>query len=434
MFCRDNKRNLPYKLIFAAIIVAASFGCGKKLQEAANNSSNSESETVSIAVGRSEARAIPAYIQATGSLVADEISNVAPKVAGKVADVSVNVGDFVKGGQIVARLDDRDPQLRLAEANASVKQSIAAVRQAEARLGLAANGKFDSSAIPEVRAANANYQVALAEFKQADANEKRYRDLVESGDVPMITYEQYRTTRDTAQAKVNNARELLNSAVNTAKQSNQAIRSAEAAVEAAKTQVDVAKQALADTVIMAPFSGFVSERNTAVGEYVTSASTIITLLRSNPIKIQIKISEADVPSVILGRSVSVQVDAYPDRSFSGTVVAVNPAIDQASRSAIVEASVENADNQLRAGMFGSAKINKEGGSNGVFIPKAAMIRDESTQAYRAFVIQDGVAKLRVVQPGTEEGDSVQILSGMEADEIVATSNLDKLYEGAKVVY
>jgi multidrug resistance efflux pump len=427
-------RRMPYKLIIAAIFVTASFACGKKTSETANTVDNAQAETISITVGRSEARSIQAYIQATGSLVADEISNVAPKVAGKVSDVAVNVGDFVKSGQVIAKLDARDPQLRLAEANASVKQSIAAVRQAEARLGLAANGKFDSSSIPEVRAANANYQVALAELKQASANEKRYRDLVESGDVPMITYEQFRTTRDTAQARVNNAKELLNGAVNTAKQSNQAIRSAEASVEAAKTQVDTAKQALADTVIKAPFSGFVSERNTAVGEYVTSSSTIITLLRSNPIKIQIKISEADVPSVTLGRSVSIQVDAYPDRSFSGVVVAVNPSIDLASRSAIVEATIENADNKLRAGMFGSAKINKEGGSNGVFLPKAAMIRDESTQAYRAFVIEDGVAKLHVVQPGNEEGDSVQVLSGLEADKIVATSNLDKLYEGAKVVY
>src|SRR5690606_16299686 len=351
-----------------------------------------------------------------------------PKVAGKVSDVAVNVGDFVRSGQVIVKLDDHDARLRLAQANASVKQSQTAVKQAEARLGLGPNGSFNASAIPEVRAANANYQVALAEFKQAEANEKRYRDLVESGDVPMITYEQFKTTRDTARAKANNARELLNSAVNTAKQNNEAIRSAEAAVEAAKTQVAVARQELTDMVIRAPFSGFVSERTTAVGEYVTSSSTIITLLRSNPIKIQIKISEADVPSVTLGTSVSVQVDAYPDRSFAGTVTAVNPAIDLASRSAIVEASVENADNKLRAGMFGSARINKQGGSRGVFIPKTAMLRDESTQSYRAFVVEDGIVKLRVVQPGTEEGDSVQILSGLEADETVATSNLDKLYE------
>lgn len=424
---------MSFRIFLTAALLAASISCGSSADET-NSAANTEAEVISITVGKSEGRDVPAYIQATGSLVADEISNVAPKVAGKVSDVSVNVGDFVKSGQVIAKLDDHDARLRLAQANASVKQSQAAVKQAEARLGLSPNGAFNASSIPEVRAANANYQVAVAEFKQADANEKRYRDLVESGDVPMITYEQYKTTRDTARAKANNARELLNSAVNTAKQSNEAIRSAEAAVESARAQVAVAQQELTDMVIRAPFAGFVSERTTAVGEYVTSSSTIITILRSNPIKIQIKISEADVPSVTLGTSVSVQVDAYPDRSFAGTVTAVNPAIDQASRSAIIEASVENADNKLRAGMFGSARINKQGGSRGVFIPKTAMLRDESTQSYRSFVVEDGAVKLRVVQPGTEEGDSVQILSGIEADETIATSNLEKLYEGAKVVY
>lgn len=424
---------VSFRIFLTAAVIAGSISCGSSSGET-NTAANAEAEVVSITVGKSEGRDVPAYIQATGSLVADEVSNVAPKVAGKVSNVMVNVGDFVKSGQVIAKLDDHDARLRVAQANASVKQSRAAVKQAEARLGLGPNASFNASSIPEVRAANANYQVALAEFKQADANEKRYRDLVESGDVPMITYEQYKTTRDTARAKANNARELLNSAVNTAKQNNEAIRSAEAAVESAGAQVAVAQQELTDMVIRAPFSGFVSERTTAVGEYVTSSSTIITLLRSNPIKIQIKISEADVPSVTLGTSVSVQVDAYPDRSFAGTVTAVNPAIDQASRSAIVEASVENADNKLRAGMFGSARINKAGGSRGVFIPKTAMLRDESTQSYRAFVVDEGAVKLRVIQPGTEEGDSVQILSGIEADETVATSNLDKLYEGAKVVY
>src|SRR5205823_3303168 len=108
--------------------------------------------------------------------------------------------------------------------------------------------------------------------KQAEANEKRYRELTETGDVAMVTYETYRTARDTARIKSSAAKELLDAAVNTAKQSNQAIVSAQAAVESAKTQVADAQQAIADTVIKAPFSGFVSSRPVAVGEYVSSAS------------------------------------------------------------------------------------------------------------------------------------------------------------------
>ena len=209
---------------------------------------------------------------------------------------------------------------------------------------------------------------------------------------------------------------------------------AQAAVEAARTQIGLAEQAITDTVIRAPFAGFISARPIAVGEFVTSASTIITILRTNPIKIQIQVAEADVPFITIGRGVSIEVDAYKDRKFGGTVTAINPAVDPASRAATVEASVENGDNALRSGMFATVRITREGGNAGVFVPKTAVYNDQSTQSYRVFVIQDGVAKLRVAQLGTEEGDSIQILNGVNADEIVATSNLAQLYEGAKVSF
>ena len=130
----------------------------------------------------------------------------------------------------------------------------------------------------------------------------------------------------------------------------------------------------------------------------------------------------------------MQVDAYQNRKFGGTVTAVNPAIDPTSRSAIVEAAIQNGDNTLRSGMFATVQIVREGGSTGVFVPKSAVYNDEGTQSYRVFVIQDNVAKLRVVQLGTEENDTMQIVSGVNADEIVAVSNLAQLYEGAKVQF
>lgn len=397
------------------------------------NSAEDAGPTIAITVAQTEVRNVPAYIQATGSLIADETSDVAPKVAGKVANVSANVGQFVSQGSVIAKIDDSDARRNLVGAQARVKQAVAAVRQAEARLGLEPNGRFNASVIPEVRSAGANYEQAQAEVRQAEANEQRYRDLVQTGDVAMITYEQFRTARDTARARANAARQVLDGQVNIARQSNQAIKSAQANVEAAQTEVATAQQALADTVVRAPFSGFISARPTAVGEYVSSASIIATILRSNPIKIQIQVAEADVPTVTIGRGVSVKVDAYKDRSFAGAVTAINPAIDPTSRSAVVEGSIENSDNALRSGMFGTARITKEGGGTGVFVSKSAVYNDPSTQSYRAFVIVDGVAKLRVLQLGPEEGDSYQILTGLNADETVATSNLAELYEGARVV-
>ncbi|MEO8574374.1 MAG: efflux RND transporter periplasmic adaptor subunit [Pyrinomonadaceae bacterium] len=429
----------PFNIITWVFLAAAatSLSCsssGAGAERRGNSSANAEDTTspIAITVAKTEARNVPAYIQATGSLNADETSDVAPKVAGKIANVSANVGQFVSQGAVIAKIDDSDARRELVGAQARVKQAVAGVRQAEARLGLEPNGRFNASIIPEVRSAGASYEQALAELKQAEANEKRYRELVETGDVSMIAYENFRTARDTARARANAARQALEAQVNLARQNNQAVKSAEANVEAAQTEVGTAQQALTDTVVRAPFSGFVSARPVAVGEFVSTASIIATILRANPIKIQIQVAESDIPAVRIGRGVSVQVDAYPTRSFAGTVTAVNPAVDPASRSAIVEASIENPDNALRSGMFGTARITKDGGGTGVFVPKSAVYNDPSTQSFRAFVIIDGVAKLRVLQLGSEEGDSYQILDGLAADETVATSNLAELYEGARV--
>lgn len=435
-FRKVKRRMYIAGIIVGIFLIATGISCGKSERggnrNANSNSAESGPPTIPVTAGKTVSREVPAVIQATGSLIADETSDVAPKVAGKVVNVSANVGQFVTQGSVIAKIDDKDARLRLAEAQAGVTQAVAGVRQAEARLGLGPNGKFNASIIPEVRAAAATYEQRLAELRQAQANEKRYRDLVETGDVAMITYETYRTARDTAQAQVNNAKQQLEGAVNTARLNNQAIVSAQAGVEAARAQVGTAQQAVADTVVRAPFSGYVSARPVAVGEYVSSASIVATILRSNPIKIQIQVSEADVPHISIGRGVSIEVDAYRERKFAGTVTAVNPAIDPASRSVVVEAAIENNDNALRSGMFATVRITREGGAVGVFAPRASIYNDQATQSYRAFVIQEGVIKLRVVALGTEESDWIQVLSGLAADEPVATSNLDQLYEGAKV--
>jgi RND family efflux transporter MFP subunit len=387
---------------------------------------------VPVTTARAESREVPSYVQATGSLVAEETSDVATQASGQVVSTPVGIGAFVRQGDVVARLNDRDARLRLQQAEAGVKESIAAVRQAEARLGLQPGGSFQASTIPEVRAAGSNLEQAQAQLRLAEANEKRYRALVETGDVAMSTYDQFRTARDTARAQVNAARQGLDVAINTARQSNQAVQSAQAAVESARAAVAIAQKAVADTVVRAPYAGYISNRPIAVGEYVTPASVIATVLRTNPIKLQLLVPEADAPHLSPGMGVSLEVDAFRDRKFAGSVSAVNPAIDPASRSATVEALVQNPDNALRSGMFATARIAREGGNRAIYVPRAAVLNDQNTQSYRVFVIQGDTAKLRVVQIGTEEGDLIQILSGVEADEIVATNNLQQLFEGAHV--
>jgi len=410
--------------------------CGRSGSKAEGTSpgkpAKKEVSVVAVTTAKALAREVPSYIQSTGSLVADETSDVATEVSGQVISTPVNVGAFVRQGAVIARLNDRDARLRLQQAQAGLRQALAGVRQAEVRLGLTPGGNFDASIIPEVRAAGATYDQALAQLRLAEANEKRYRDLVVTGDVAQSVYDQFRTTRDTARAQVNNARQQLDAAINVARQSNEAIRTAEAQAASARSQVSIAQKAVSDTAIVAPYAGYISNRPIAKGEYVTPSSVIATILRTNPIKLNLLVPEAEAPHITPGMGVSLEVDAYKDRKFAGQVVAVNPAIDPVSRSATIEVSVQNGDNALRSGMFATAQIVRKAGGTAVFVPRSAIFSDQNTQSYRVFVIEGDTAKLRVVQLGTDEGDSVQILAGVNADELLATSNLEQLYEGARV--
>ncbi|HVF57458.1 MAG TPA: efflux RND transporter periplasmic adaptor subunit, partial [Pyrinomonadaceae bacterium] len=385
---RTSAAALVACLVLAATLFGAACGRSESRADAKGNArenggrdaGKSETPPVAVTTAVAVAREVPAYIQATGSLIADETSDVASQTSGQVVSTPVGVGAFVRQGDVIARLNDRDARLRLQQAQSGVQQAIAGVRQAEARLGLRPGANFDSSSIPEVRSAGSSLEQAQAELRLAEANENRYRGLVETGDVALSVYDQYRTARDTARARVNAARQQLEAAVNTARQSNQAIQTAEAGVESARAQVAIAQKAVADAIIRAPYAGYISNRPIAVGEYVTPAGIIATVLRTNPIKLQLQVPEAEVPFITPGMGVSLEVDAHRERKFAGRVTAVNPAIDPVSRAATIEAGVENGDNALRAGMFATARIARAGGSHAVYVPRAAVFSDQNTQS------------------------------------------------------
>ena len=414
--------------------------CGKSEPNAEAKENKSANANISFAPGAPVAvstataavRQIPSFIQATGSLVANETSNVAPQTSGQVSSTPINVGAFVKQGTVLARLNERDARLRLQQAQAALQQANAAVRQAEVRLGLGPNGKFDASAIPEVRSAAAAFEAAASQARLAEANARRYSQLVETGDVARSVYDQYRSQAEQSTSQANNLKQQLDTAINVARQNNQAIQTAEGGAAGAQAQVAIAEKAVSDATIRAPYTGYISARPIAVGEYVTPASVIATILLTNPIKLQLQVPELQAPHVSTGMPVSLSVDAFGDKNFGGKVTAINPAIDPASRSVSVEAEIDNTDNTLRSGMFATARITQPGGSQAVYVPVSAVVNDKNTNSFRVFVIQGDTAHLRVVQVGDTENGMMQVLSGVQANDIVGTSNLDQLYEGAKV--
>jgi multidrug efflux pump subunit AcrA (membrane-fusion protein) len=334
---------------------------------------------------------------------------------------------------VIARLDDRDARLRLQQAEAAERQAAAAVRQAQERIGLGQGGAFNADAVPEARAARQNYEAAEAQAKLAEINAQRYARLVETGDVSRSAFDQARAQAETARAQANAARQQLEVALNVARQSNVGIAQAQAQLEMARSQTALARKAVADTVVKAPFAGYISDRPIAIGEYVTPASKIATLMRTNPIKLRLQLPEGDSGRVRPGTPVTATVAAYPEREFAGKVSVVNPSIDPVSRTVIVEADVSNPGNLLRPNMFATGRVMQPGGTAGVFVPREAIIKDAAAESARVYVVEGDTARLRVVQVGEESGGLVRVVSGVNTGEAVATNNLDQLFDGAQIL-
>ena len=306
-------------------------------------------------------REIPVYIDASGSLTPYESTDVAPEAPGLVVATPVDAGSFVSKGAVLARLDDRDARLRVQQAEAAVQQAEAALRQARASLGLERGERLDPTRVAEVESARSQMELA-------DANERRYRALVETGDVSRAQYDEFKARADTA-------RKAYEAALAKARSGGAGVDVQESGVAAARAQLSVARKALADMVIVAPLSGYLAERPTAVGEWVTTSSKIATIVQTDRLKLLLQVSEADAARVRLGMSAVLKVDAYPDREFAGQVAAIIPSLDAASRSLVVVVGVVNADGALKPGMFVTGRMLEPSlGRTGVVVPREAVVR------------------------------------------------------------
>jgi multidrug efflux pump subunit AcrA (membrane-fusion protein) len=419
-------RLYPIALLAALLVLA---GCSK---QSATPVAAAEAKRVSVPTAQASTRTVPAGFDVTGAFVAEESSDIAPHVPGRVIATPVDAGDFVRQGQVIAEFEHRDAQLRVEQAKAQLNQATAAMRQAQSRIGYGGNGAFDPSLMPEVAAANAAYQSAKAQAKLAAADANRFAALVATGDVSRSNFEKIRTQQETADAQANAARQQYEAALNGARQAWGGVEGSQAAVEAARAQLAQAEKALADTTIRAPFDGFISDRPVAAGEHVGLANKLATIVKIGSMKLELQTPEQRASQVKTGMTVTARVAAWPDRLFTGKVTAVNPSINPASRIFLVEARFDNPKSELRPGMFSTARIQLPGGESAVFVPRTAVQRDKTTDSFQLFTIENGVARLKVVVPGEADGDQLRIVNGLTGNETVATGGLANLYDGVPV--
>ena len=432
MKTRNSNLHLLLAILAAAVFFAAA-GCrGSKDNPTKTEAASGPAQAVRVTTVRPVTRQVSSSVQVTGSFLAEESSDVAPPAAGRVTATPVDAGDFVKEGQILAKLEDRDAQLRLESALASEQQAEASLRQAESRIGLLQGTKFDPENVPEVRSAKAAYDSSVAQAKMSDADAQRYESLIKTGDVSQSAFDKARTQADTAKEQANSSKQMYEAALNSARQNFQGVINAQASLAGARSQTAIAHKAVDDTLIKAPFAGYISSRPIAVGQYVALTSKIATLVRVTPLKLELQVPEANGPQLQVHAQVEASVPGYPGRVFHGDVTSINPTVDPNSRTISVEAKFANQDVALKPGMFATARILLSGSSMGIFVPRSAILTDPSTNSSQAFFIRDGKARVAVVQLGAADGDNIQVLSGVSPDFVMITDHLRDLYDGEPV--
>lgn len=433
-------------LLACASLLAAACG-GSSAKTNANANANAAPAIVQVTAAPAVVRQVPTYFESTGTLASDAQTDVAPTVGGKIVEVNFDIGSYVNRGAVLVRLDDRDARIRLEQAQAQVEQQrraaqqaeanveqvIAALRQTQARLGIGDGETFSIEAFSQVKSIRAQLELAEKELRRAER-------LLETGDISRSIYDQRKSQRDALLGQLDEARSnaaVAIKAIDTARAQVDTARAAaaqaRAAVATVQTQVDQAQKAIADAVVYAPISGYVSERTADLGEYVTPNtpnSKVATIVRTAVLRLRIDVPEQSVGKIAVGQGISAQVSAYPDRSFAGRVVRIAPSLNATSRTLTVEAEIENVDGLLKPGQFATVRITQSQPVPAVMVPTTAVRTDGDIN--RVFVIKDGVAAERLVQLGLLENEMIEIKQGVREGETVATSNLDKLGDGVIV--
>ena len=383
-------------ILSLALVVSA---CGS---EAKSISSESRPEPVAVATATVESRAIERYLRVTGSLAADEQAEVSAETVGRVIETPVERGSRVEAGTVLVRVSaaETSAQLQEAEANAA---------QIEARLGLTPGQPFDPERVPDVRTAKASLDLARAEFE-------RIQSLLDQKVVSRSEYDQRRT-------QVEAAREQYQAARNVAEQSYRSL-------EAARARVVLARKSVSDTTIRAPFAGLVAERVVSVGDYVTRGTRVATVVRIDPMRVQLTVPEQAVSLVRVGQPVRLTVDAYPGEEFAANVRFVSPALAERQRALTVEAIAPNRDGRLKPGLFAAASIQQPPGAPALLVPANAIETVSGTS--RVYVVKDDKVEERIVTTGQTAGDRIEITSGVAQGDAVALDPRGKLADGMPV--
>jgi RND family efflux transporter MFP subunit len=329
-------------------------------------------------------------VAATGTLAADEQFVLGTKVVGRLAEISVDLGTLVKQGQPIARIDVKDYQHRL-------DQAIAALKQARVRLGLPADGDDDRVDITQT----AVVRQAKAQLDQAQLNRDRMARL---WDQQLV-----------ARAELDTAVSAFQVADGRYQDALEEVQNRQGFLLQRRSEVDLARQQLADTAIVSPIDGAVMERQASVGQYLAAGAPVVTLVRLDPLRLRLLVPEREAASVRRGQPVRVSVEG-DSAVYPGTVARLSPAIAEQNRTLLIEAEVPNTASRLRPGSFAKAEVVVQADERIVTVPATALVTFAGVE--KVLTVRDGKSEELRVTTGRRLGDLIEVVSGVKAGQPV----------------
>ena len=339
-----------------------------------------------IAVQAVKAAPAPLKVQLSvvGTLVSGSDVSIAAQVPGSLSAVTAQVGDPVKKGEVLARIDDSTFRAQLAQAQAALLQVQTGQGSAQANLAL------------------------------ATSTLDRVKSVYELGGVSQQDLQNAQTQYTNAQVAAQNA--------------------SGGAVQAAQAAVDNLKLTLQKTVITSPIDGIVSARSAEPGEVASPGVPIMTIVQSEPRKIVATVPSSQAGLVKAGQPMQIKFDAFPNRSYPAKITSINPSSVATGDFYPLEARLIESSPELRAGMVATGSLSSDVGAGSPVVPQSAIARI-GAQNY-AYVVKGGKATRTPVQLGlsgtADKQTEVTLVSGIPSGAEVVTSDVNALWDGAPV--
>lgn len=364
------KREKVYSIGLILTLLLA--GCGSNKNEAPV-----KREAVNgVTVARINPVQVDAYYETSGTVRAKTVSIVASRVMGTVTSVRVKEGDKVAAGDILMTIDNRDTAQRVAATEAAFNEAQSA-REA------------------------AGEQRSLSEVTF-----KRYKNLYDEKVISGQEFDQIEVRKKVADADFNRASQ---------------------AVERVKANLEEARVYHGFTQVRAPISGIVTEKKTETGSMATPGMPLYTIEDTSQFKIEAALDERLMKKVSPGMTAYILFNKTNEK-FTGRITKVVPSIDTASRTFIVEITLQ--DRSLRTGSYGKVLI-PEGKKETLLIPVKSIV--ERGQLTGVFVVDDkGVITYRLIKAGKMYDEQTEVLSGLTKGESIIVSGVEKAIEGGMV--